>query len=266
MSNRPDRTLLRAALQIHDSLCQSQHGPHVVQLPESVWTHAVDGQRRLQIAQSRDWSGAVRTLVRRLQTTLVCLQTELDIQNRKLAEHPPRTAVPPVPEILGDLTALQDEFDDVEIDLRRRAVCARTDPVILEGINLGPFSVRLNWGWTGGPLAYCVVALDPHRAGPNDSVVHPHVDGETLCEGEGRTAIRRALETGRLLDLFLVVRQILETYNPSSAYVSLSDWDGCPCPDCGDSVRDDDTVTCQACDVGICWDCSFCCTGCEESF
>ena len=266
MTDRPDRILLRAALQIHESLYRSQERPHVVELPDSAWAHALDGQQRLQIARSRGWNGAVRQVVRRLQTTLMCLQTELDLQLRNLAEHPPRPAMPSVPEILGDLTALKDEFDDVEIDLQRRTVRVRTDPIVLEGINLGPFEIRLSWSWTGGRLDYCVVALDPHRAGPNDSVTHPHVDGETLCEGEGRAAIRRVLETGRLLDLFLIVRQILETYNPSSAYVALSDWEGCPCPDCGDSVRDDDAVTCQGCEERRCWDCSGCCTGCEECF
>ena len=31
---------------------------------------------------------------------------------------------------------------------------------------------------------------------------------------------------GRLFDFFVIVRQVLNTYNPHSAYISLEDWDG----------------------------------------
>ena len=152
MNNRPDRTLLRAALQIDESLRRSQDCPDVAQLPEAAWAHALDGQRRFQIASSRGWSGAARRMAQRLHTTLICLQTELDLQLRKLADQPTRPAVPTAAEIVRDLAALGDEFDEVTFDLRRRVVSVQTDTIILEGINLGPFEIRLSLVWTGVPL------------------------------------------------------------------------------------------------------------------
>ena len=50
--------------------------------------------------------------------------------------------------------------------------------------------------------------------------------GETLCEGEGSTAIHKAIAQGSHLDFFTLAKQILETYNPDSAYVALSRWNG----------------------------------------
>ena len=55
-----------------------------------------------------------------------------------------------------------------------------------------------------------------------------------LCEGEGRLPVLRALEQGRLLDFFLLVRNVLSTYNPDGAHLPLSRWRGAPCTDCGD--------------------------------
>ncbi len=41
-----------------------------------------------------------------------------------------------------------------------------------------------------------------------------------------------ALTEGRLLDFFMIVRQVLQTYSPDSPYVSLDDWYGRQCSDC----------------------------------
>ena len=53
---------------------------------------------------------------------------------------------------------------------------------------------------------------------------------------------------GRLLDFFVLVRQMLETYNSSSPYVSIDDWEGSAATDCGCSMDADDAGSCDRCD------------------
>ena len=57
-----------------------------------------------------------------------------------------------------------------------------------------------------------MIALDPSPAASNSETTHPHVQTNQLCEGDGRSAIRHAMREGRLLDFFVLVRQILQTY------------------------------------------------------
>ena len=113
---------------------------------------------------------------------------------------------------------------------------------------------------------YEVIALDANPAASDSDVIHPHVQAGQLCEGEGRTAVRRALREGRVLDFVVLVRQILQTYNPGSAYVSLERWKGVRCPDCGELVGEDDCVPCGHCEAYVCGECVFTCAGCDQPF
>ncbi|MFH1268857.1 MAG: hypothetical protein ABIK89_24285, partial [Planctomycetota bacterium] len=92
-----------------------------------------------------------------------------------------------------------------------------------------------------------------------------HVQANQLCEGEGRSAIRRALREGRLLDFFVLVRQILQTYNGANAYVSLASWSGVQCRDCGELVGEDDRDSCEPCGADICTSCSSACARCGRT-
>src|SRR5690606_36516860 len=130
--------------------------------------------------------------------------------------------------LLEELQSLPDEFDDVHIDWLTKILRVRTERIVLEDVDLGPFEIRLALDQLGCDQPYSVIALDPCRPGCCDDVTHPHVQSNTLCEGEGRYAIARALEQGRLCEFFLLVVQILRTYNAGSAYVRLSDWQGSP--------------------------------------
>jgi hypothetical protein len=111
-----------------------------------------------------------------------------------------------------------------------------------------------------------VVALDPNPAAGDDGVTHPHVRNESLCEGEGRTAIRAALDQGRLGDFFLLVAQLLHTYARGSGFVELSNWDGTPCDSCGESLSEDDRSYCRNCDSTLCGSCTVPCQGCEQDY
>ena len=148
-------------------------------------------------------------------------------------------------DIYADLVALDEEFAEVSFDRRGQTISVTTEPIELEGVYLGPFEIRLDWSdlAEGHPGNYRVIAVDANPAAANESVTHPHVQDEAVCEGEGRQPIRKALEQGRLLDFFVIVANLLRTYNSDSPYVSLSDWHGVECADCGTTVSDDDRLT-----------------------
>ena len=66
-----------------------------------------------------------------------------------------------------------------------------------------------------------MIAEDPHPAHSDDSVTHPHVQSEGVCEGDAKLPIRNALSQLRLLDFFQIVGSLLRTYNSGSPYVAL---------------------------------------------
>lgn len=139
---------------------------------------------------------------------------------------------------------------------QEHTVSAVTEEIVLEGVDLGRFEIALKWDKLGCSQPYAVIALDPNPAASSSDTTHPHVQDGSLCEGDGRMPIRQALRQGRLLDFFIMVRQVLETYNAASAYVSLDQWHGIDCHDCGRLVAGDDRYTCERCEVDVCGDCS----------
>ena len=144
--------------------------------------------------------------------------------------------MPKLSGIAAELYALQQEFDDVEFNGEEDALCVVTEPITLEDIYLGRFRIALylqSLRELYQKTPYFVMAIDPHPAATDDAVTHPHVSNDVVCEGDGAAAIKAALETGRLTDFFTMVRSILTTYNPDSPYVSLADWHGVPCYECG---------------------------------
>ena len=174
----------------------------------------------------------------------------------------PLAPVPSMRELFGELAAIEEEFEELIIELNHRTVAVRTDPIQLEGIYLGPFEIRVflnDLASSSGPCPYTVAAMDPHPAASADHVTHPHVSDERLCAGDATGPINRALETGRLSDFFLLVRSVLTTYNPSSPYVALDEWDGEPCSDCGVRTHEDNRCLCDRCERDYCDECmSFC--------
>src|SRR5690606_3706651 len=106
----------------------------------------------------------------------------------------------------------------IQFDPKWSRVTVVTDDIQLEGIPLGPFKIKLDWSRLGDSQPYEVIAVEANPASSSDDVTHPHVQDNRLCEGDGRQALQKALAQGRLFDFFVLVRQILTTYNPSSAY------------------------------------------------
>lgn len=261
------RPLLRLAIAVHDRARAEQSHLPAAELPSAAWQQCELLYRRLHSARQRVWNMAAARLQGDLEAAVQRLEAELGgIQRR--SDVPQANGAATIRDIYADLLALQEDFDALAFDRKARTISVTTESIELEGVQLGPFEIRLDWSdpARGHPYNYRVVAVDPNPAASDESVTHPHVQDEALCEGDGRSAIRRALEQARLLDFFVLVANLLRTYNPSSPYVSLSDWSGVECADCGTSTRTDERSTCQKCDSTLCGECYVCCPGCDCTF
>jgi hypothetical protein len=178
-----------------------------------------------------------------------------------------RKELPTLSSLVDELKQVQDEFGSLEIDKVENTISVITESITLDDVYLGPFRIQLELKrfsdlYTSSP--YHVIALSPNPAATDETVTHPHVSNETLCEGDGCVTIRIALEQGRLSDFFTMVRSILTTYNPDSPYVALIDWSGEPCYDCGYVMSRDDIYFCSFCQRDYCSECSTYCRCCDE--
>ena len=176
---------------------------------------------------------------------------------------------PSIRDILADLQQAQEEFEDLKYVEKDGLLAVTTDAIELEGFYLGEFEIRLQIGslsqYKRHSMIYQVVALDPHPAACNDSVTHPHVSDEHMCEGDAGAAIEAALTNGRICDFFHLVTAVLTNYNPNSPYVALADWEGRPCYDCGYTMASDDTHWCSSCEEDFCDECTSYCRRCDET-
>ena len=187
--------------------------------------------------------------------------------NPRKSESPISPIAPALGDIVRELQQIGDEFDHWSFDEVSKQLSVTTDEITLEGIHLGAFDVVLHLSRLGSSSnrAYTVEAQDPNRPTGNDAISHPHISDDVLCAGEAVAPIRRALADGRFCDFYLLVKGVVETYNPSSAYVKLSDWEGTPCHDCGDRTDGDDLCGCGNCDHDFCPQCSSSCEACNNS-
>jgi hypothetical protein len=178
------------------------------------------------------------------------------------------TVTPNFIDVYAELKQLEQEYGELQFDLDARAISVTTGDIVLEDISFGPFEIKLFINrieklYTDVP--YRVLAIEPNPAGGNDSVTHPHVSDDILCEGDGHVAVRNAIEQGRICDFFTLITNILKTYNSSSPYVSLDEWGGRSCYDCGCTISEDEVYYCETCDREYCSNCSTYCRACDTT-
>ncbi|WP_417849457.1 hypothetical protein [Thalassoglobus sp.] len=263
-----DRQLLKAAVMLKEAYDTTQlptatHSFPTESFPTEQWQRIQRLERQQQLAEKHGYAVAAQSCRQRLSEQIRCCVQELQQYEMQLSQTLRSQSVPSLQMLYAELQALDDEFVDVEIDRVLKEVVVGTEPIVLEGIDLGRFQIRLSLKRVGVQGSFGVTPLDPNPSSPDDNVSHPHVQGDSLCPGEGTQAINNALAAGRLTDFFLTVRQILLTYNSSSAYVSLCDWHGVACGACGDMVNRDDCRDCERCQESLCDSCSRHCQGCE---
>ncbi len=263
--NKNQRTLLRAAILIHEHLASRCRSVPALHVSECSWATIERFRQGIALASRRGWHDAARRLGEQMADAMHRLQLALEVARQTIESHTGSRKIPSPSEIYRDLSALEEEFDVVEIDLSAHEIVVTTACIVLDDIDLGAFSIRLDWRRLDNSSPYRVVARDPNPASRNEGVTHPHVQDETLCEGDGRAAIQAALAQGRLYDFFLLVSQVLHTYARGAAYVELDLWNGISCTDCGTTMDPDDSYSCQRCGSELCEDCRQICAGCEEA-
>ena len=223
-------------------------------------------RRKLSLCLARGWIAAASNLA----DEAVRLFRDLHYTGQEATKsaEKPEVPVPNLREVLEELLQAEEEFEGLQYYPEDEILSVTTDAVELEGVYLGDFEVQLLIPALGDPNhrnLYQIVALDPHPSLRNDSVTHPHVNDQRLCAGDAGAAIEMALAGGRICDFFMLVRSVLTTYNRDSAYVTLEDWEGTACCDCGSVVREDDSFYCTSCENEFCGECSSYCHRCEET-
>jgi hypothetical protein len=221
-------------------------------------------QCRWEFAQQRQWRAAAAYAHGAMRQCARDLLSEL----QPLVSAPPSRPEEPLAgpgDVYRDLVALQTEHAGAEVDRDEKTVSVTTERIVLDGIDLGPFVVAWNWGRIGDEDELQVIAQEPHAPCDRADITHPHVRDQTLCAGRAEQSLSRAWHSGRLFDAFLIVRQILQTYNPDSAYVTLDDWSSVRCDACGAAVPDDDRFDCETCHLDLCGGCVRPCHCCGTS-
>lgn len=214
------------------------------------------------------------------------MQLQYDIRRLKSAiEQAPQAPLCPrsivaasLRDMLADVEALRREFPQVEFvcDRHSTGIKVTTDPIVLRDVALGQFEIFLvvpDQALVEGTGRGVYFQVDGGCRTFGRDHRHPHIDGVGLCEGAGTQAITAALGECRLLDFFLVVRSLLATYNPRSAYAKLDepaydddddDDDTTECEDCGCTVAYDESYSCDCCGCETCGDCNDRCDVCED--
>jgi hypothetical protein len=217
-------------------------------------------------AHGHGWIAAVDQMQTRVSETLRQLQSatsEAVIHSQR-----PPILRPTLRDLHQDLLQLHQEFEEVTLDLKGGIVIAVTDAIQLEDVYLGPFRLELHLDRLAERAevsVFDVVALDPHPPASSEDVTHPHVRDNQLCAGEATAPIAHALREGRICDAFLAVNSVLHTYNVHSPFVSLSDWEGVPCADCGYATSEDQRYYCEDCGQDFCEECYSTCDICQTS-
>jgi hypothetical protein len=196
--------------------------------------------RKIEMALAHQWFAATEKCCDRVYRLLNEISSSVS-RNRPLAEKKNQD-IPKLSTIAEELQAAEDEFGGIDINLQKNTISVVTEPITLEHTYLGPFEIRLQVGQLSQlsqNAPFDVIALEPHPASQDKTVTHPHVSMEKLCQGDGTVAIGHALGSGRVLDFFTLVTNVLKTYYPGGAYVGLDEWDGIACHDCGSIVTRD---------------------------
>ena len=271
--NHRRRNLLRLAVDIHGRLTQHPQSVVTPRWPTDAWQRCQDLIQQMERAQLRGWLLAADRLRQELAFALALLRGRLTEASECLQPAcEDRRPVSPH-DLYEDILALEDEFEEVTWNRSARTLSVITDPIELEQIHLGRFEICLDWSKLAEAAAYRVIAREPQPAASDESVTHPHVQSEQVCEGDAGVPLRLALAEGRLADFFLIVANLLNTYNASSPYVAMPDWYGVACSDCDTHIDEDERSSCEQCyrtcgdcDGILCSGCISMCTGCQSDY
>jgi hypothetical protein len=264
MNSKQRQALWRIALTVRRQAVRACRTQGPTMLPAVVWRECVRLVALADTARQRGWLVAHERVLGRLARALGDCRRQLEETEDSLGEVRRRPAT--TREIFDDLVALDDEFFEVSFDAAAKEVLVVTEPVALDGFDLGRFAIVLNWSQTSCRSgAYRIESFDGRSSGVDEDVGHPHVRDGSLCEGDARPAILAALASGRIFDFFAVVARTLATYNAHNAFLTVDRWHGAACADCGSFVDDDDRTSCERCESELCDACALACQDCGRS-
>ena len=149
------------------------------------------------------------------------------IRNLACTEAGPAADVRSLPDLLEDLARLGREFGGFEWFCDKPMLAVTTPNITLQGLDLGRFRIDLNLcslGLRTCKNVFAIHALDLKCAASDGIIRHPHVLGEHLNAREFTEPICEAKLAGRIADLFQLIVQALQTYDPTTAYVKIEDW------------------------------------------
>jgi len=266
----PHKLHIRAALKLHNIyFALATHG-----LEQTLQDRLVPYQRALErtrtslrLAVSTGWPALTLPVRRNLHGMVKSIRDAVARTNHDLAG--PAATVPGLRSLLDELKQLEEEFGGLQIDFKKKSISVVTEPIELEDVYLGSFSIQLCWSRLGKEMdGHCleIIALEPNPAASNDGVTHPHVNHGVLCAGDATLPLQNALKQGRLADAFCLVRSVLTHYNSKSPHVSLDNWGGDDCYDCGGRIQPDNPSECGSCENQHCSDCLASCHACEEYY
>ena len=261
---RYNKRLWRAAACIRHWMTVPRARPQPISLAGLPWAHLQKTARQFSLAQQRGFTLVAEGLLADLACQADCLQQDLSALAVRWRNESERPRLPTLADIYRGLLALEEEFEDVCCNVGSRGLSVRTPRIVLEGVDLGPFRLALEYHPYDPLPEYRVIALEPNPAGRDERVTHPHVCNDEMCAGEGHDSICAALEQGRLYDFFLIVTRVLQTYAVGKAFVELDEWGGTSCSDCGCQIDEGEEGLCYGCDATLCPDCRNYCSQCDE--
>jgi len=224
-------------------------------------------RRLFEKARLRNWQLAAERLRPQLTLALRSLNEAACDMSVRWFERPPQ--IPSLADLMAELEHLETEFGDLTLGDRNAFLAIETEAIVLEGIELGRFGLKLNCLRLAATIdleCFEIIPLDPNPAANDQNVPHPHVRSHRLCAGDATIPLQKALEQGRLVDAFCLLRSVLETYNAESAYTALKDWNGVSCWNCSYVADGDDVYFCEGCEHDVCQECTSNCEQCDRVF
>ena len=197
-----NKALMRVAAAIHTQLAGRRASESLIEMPVRPWDRCTELVRQIRRAQLRGWKLAAISLGKDLECSLPSVLIEVTALQQRITCRTGQQTFMTASDVYRDLVTLSEEFEELDFDSKACRLSVTTEPIVLEGVFLGPFEIQLQWARVsnGGELAYRVIAKDPHPAESRENVTHPHVMDEILCEGDGKhgTSLIRGAATGFL--------------------------------------------------------------------
>src|SRR3954464_13735040 len=167
-----NKSLMRLAVAIHAQLAGRRANEPLIELPVHAWGRCTELVRQIRRAQLRGWNLAAGVLSKDLGYSVSAVQSELTSLHQRLTCRPEAVRLATASDIYGDLVALGMEFEELDFNLKARRLSITTEPIVLEGVYLGPFKIQLQWArvGNGSEPAYRVIAKDPHPAESRENV------------------------------------------------------------------------------------------------